>query len=208
MLEKITDLDETKLLGYFESIKGVFLTKFIFIAAFTKELNGVRSFTAIPQAAIDEVKEVFDDPIFYKALEQSNAELHANFVEDMVNSLLTSSWNIFEQITKDLSSRDYSTKTDELSVCYTNGRFQFDKREKKDIELFYYIRNATHHYNGAYYAGKDVDHRYDGCDFKSSGHYGEKIEVNVRTAYRISTDLERYTIKAWQNATSTNSRAP
>lgn len=207
-MEKITDLDEAMLLGYFESIRGVFLTKFVFLAAFTGESKGERCFVAIPQAAIDDVKQNFDDPIFFKALEQSNSELHANFVEDMVTSLLSASWNIFEQVTKDLASRDYSTKTDELSVCYTNGKFQFDKREKKDIELFYYIRNATHHYNGAYYAGKDIDHCYDGIDFKSLGHHGEKIQSNIRTGYRMLADIERYTIKAWQNAKRFNNGAP
>ncbi len=209
-MEKVTDLDEAKLLGYFESIKGVFLTKFVFVAAFTKKSNGTHHFDAasIPREAIDYVKHEFDDPVFYKALEQSNPELHANFIDDLVTSLLTSSWNIFEQITKDLTSLDYSTKPDDLSVCYTNGKFQFDKREKKDIELFYYIRNATHHYNGAYYAGKDIDHRYAGIDFKSSGHYGEKIPVNIPTAYQMSVDMERYTIKAWQNAANFSESAP
>lgn len=207
-MEKVTDLDEAKLLGYFESVRGVFLTKFILLTAFTEESKGTHVFASIPQAAIDDVKAVFDDPIFYKALAQSNSELHANFLEDMVTSLFTSSWNIFEQVTKDLSSCDYVTKTDELSVCYTNGKFQFNKREKKDLELFYYIRNAIHHYNGAYYAGKDIDHRYDGCDFKSQGHCGEKIDMNIQTAYRMSKHLEKYTIKAWQNAKKVTASAP
>ena len=126
----------------------------------------------------------------------------------MVTSLLTSSWNVFEQITKDLTKANYATQTDELSVCYQNNKFQFNSHEKKDIELFYYIRNAIHHYNGAYNAAKDIDHRYAGMDFKSLGHYGEKMDVSIELAWKITRDLSRYTIKAWSNANSLRSAKP
>jgi hypothetical protein len=125
----------------------------------------------------------------------------------MYTSLFTSSWNVFEQIVKDLTKPNYATDAEELSVCYQNNRFQFDKREKKDIELFYYIRNAIHHCNGAYYATKDINHRYGGADFVSRGHHGEKINIKANVAWTITLDLQKYTIKAWNNAKSPGSAA-
>ena len=53
---------------------------------------------------------------------------------------------------------------------------------------------------GAYYAAKDIDHRYAGVDFKSKDHHGEKIEASLQLAWTIASDLERYTLKAWNNA--------
>jgi len=201
-LEDINKLDEAKLLGYFETIKSVFLLKFIFLVSVLKDEDGKRSIDAskLPLDAVNSVKLLFDDPLFYKALSWDNEELYLNYLEDMLTSLVTSSWNVFEQITKDLTKPDYATHNDDLSVCYQNNKFQFDAREKKDIELFYYLRNAIHHYNGAYYAAKDIDHRYAGVDFKSKGHHGEKIDINIQLASRIAADLRRYTMKAWKNA--------
>lgn len=200
-MEEINNLDEAKLLGYFENVKGVFLLKLIFLVSFLRDEDGHRYIdsTKLPQNALTSVKSIFDDPLFYKALCKGNKELYQNYQEDMITSLVTSSWNVFEQITKDFAKQNYATQTDELSVCYQNGKFQFDIREKKDIELFYYIRNAIHHYNGAYYAAKDIDHRFAKCHFNSRGHYGEKIEINISVAWRIACDLERYTMKAWNN---------
>jgi hypothetical protein len=103
---------------------------------------------------------------------------------------------------KDLIKPDYATDTEDLSVCCKNGRFLFDKCEKKDIELFYYIRNAIHHCNGAYYASKDINHRYGGAGFVSQGHHAEKIDIKVGVAWAIALDLQKYTMKAWNNAIS------
>ena len=203
-METITSLDEIKLLGYFETIRCTFLTKLVFMIAFTNQKDGAPYFDheKIDRSAIDSAKEIFEDPLFYKALRNGSSELHANYVEDLITSLLTSSWNVFEQITKDLTKTDYATSTDELSVCYQNGRFQFSSREKKDIELFYYMRNAIYHYNGAYYASKDVDHRYRGEDFVSLGHHGEKMILSIGLVHQIALDIERYAMKAWTNATN------
>jgi hypothetical protein len=64
---------------------------------------------------------IFDDPLFFQELATGNEGLYLNYHEDMITSLLTSSWNVFEQITKDLTATDHSTQPVELSVCYTNG---------------------------------------------------------------------------------------
>jgi len=168
-MENINDIDETKLLGYFESIKSVFLLKLIFIVSHLKKEEDGKLFIDASRLtdAINSVMPLFSDDSFYKALSKGNEELYLNYHEDMLTSLITSSWNVFEQITKDLVKPDYATQTDEQSVAYQNKKFQFDAREKKDIELFYYFRNAIHHYNGAYYAAKDINHRYRGIDFIS-----------------------------------------
>jgi hypothetical protein len=201
-VETVTSLDEAKVLGYFETIKSVFLLKLILLTSVTKtNANGKRTIDMSRLGGpIDAVKAVVDDPIFYQALARGNDELVANFQEDIMTSLFSASWIVFEQITKDLTRADYATRADELNLCYQNGRFRFDAREKKDIELFYYMRNAIQHYNGAYYAYKDIDHRYAGVDFKSQGHHGEKLDMNIALTWRIANDLERYTLKAWSNS--------
>lgn len=203
-VESINSLDEAKILGYFESIKSVFLLKFVLIASVLEEAHGRRYVDPrkVPDDAIKAVREQIDDPLFYKALSKGNEELCLNYMDDMGTSLVSSAWIVFEQITKDLTKADYAANADELSVCYQNGKFQFGAREKKDIELFYYIRNAIQHYNGAYYAAKDIDHRYAGIDFKSHGRYGEKMDLSLKLSWRIASDLERYATKAWENAKS------
>lgn len=151
-VEEINALDEAKILGYFETVKSVFLLKLVLLVSVVKERNGKYSIdpAKIPDDAIDSAKALIDDPIFYKALRRGNEELYLNYAEDMITGLLTSSWIVFEQITKDLVKPDYATQPEELSVSYQNSLFQFSKREKKDLELFYYIRNANQHYNGSY----------------------------------------------------------
>lgn len=200
--EVVTGLDEAAILGYFESLRGVFLTKWVVLAALTRDRNGrhILDPHVLPASAIDEAEAAFPDPLFYRAFWQGNAELHTNFLEDMGTALVTSAWNIFELVTKHLMRPDYVLQTGDMSVCYQNARFQFTTREKKDLELFYTIRNALHHYNGAYYAGKSIDHRYAGTDFVSAGHEGEKMPMNLGMAYAIARDLERYTLKAWSCA--------
>jgi len=201
-MESINQVDEAKLLGYFETTKSVFLLKFILLVSFTKEQNGTRSLDVakLPADAIAFAQNVFDFPLFYKALVKDNEELCANFHEDMVTTALTSSWLVFEQLIKDLNKQDYATSAENASMTYQSGKFQFDARKKKDLDLFYYIRNAIQHYNGAYHVHKDIDHRFAGTDFKSIGHHGEKIEVNIQMAWQIVCTLEQYAMEAWKNA--------
>lgn len=201
-MESINNQDEATLLGYFESAKSTFLLKFILLVSHLKE-DKTKTFidpNSLPNDAITSVKKYFDDSLFYKALENGNEELRLNLVEDLITSLFISCWNVFEQITKDLTVTNYSTSEDDLSLCYQNGKFQFNKREKKDIELFYYIRNSICHYNGAYFAYKKINHRYAGKDFKSEGHEGNKIKVDFNIVWKMANDLEKLTMKAWNNA--------
>jgi hypothetical protein len=86
-----------------------------------------------------------------------------------------------------------------MSLCYTHSLFEFTKREKNNIELFYYIRNAICHHNGAYFASKDIDRHYKGRHFKSKGNAGNKICVDPQLSWFIACDLESYTEKAWTN---------
>ena len=198
----VLNLDESKILGYFETIHGVFLSKVIFLFSHL-DANGTASCiepTSVPVDAINEVKKLFDYPLFYKAFVNKNAELYLNLQEDIVTSTVITSWIVFEQIVKDLSVANYAQLASQNSVNYENRIFQFEKREIKDLELFYYIRNATLHYNGAYYAAKNISHRYKGTDFISAGHIGEKIETSIILAWDIAIDLEKHSLKAWNNA--------
>lgn len=202
MIESINGIDEAGLLGYFESIKGNFLTKLILIASITRDDNGTKKL-AIPFDAsevVEELKRELPDPVFYKALAQGNEELILNLQEDLVSGAVIQSWSVFEQLIKMLSTGDYATSSLDSNIDYKRNLYQFTAREKKDIELFYYIRNATVHYNGAYFAYRSIYHRYDGVDFKSSGNEGNKIIMSPKTVFKLIGDIEKYTIKAWQNA--------
>lgn len=202
MIESINGIDEAGLLGYFESIKGNFLTKLILIASITMDDSGTKKL-AIPFDAsevVEELKRQLPDPVFYKALAQGNGELILNLQEDLVSGAVIQSWSVFEQLIKALSSGDYAMSSLDSNVNYQRGVYQFTTREKKDIELFYYVRNAIVHYNGAYFAHRSINHRYDGVDFKSSGNEGHKIIMSPKTVFKLIGDLEKYTIKAWQNA--------
>jgi hypothetical protein len=138
-IEHTSSLDEAKLLGYFETIKSVFLLKLILLHSVLKRDDaGKLAIDALGLiSATKEVQALIDDPIFYKALANGNNELVLNFQEDIITSLFSSSWIVFEQVTKDLTHTDYATKDDDLSLCYQNGRFQFTDREKRDISFFY-----------------------------------------------------------------------
>jgi hypothetical protein len=201
-MEDINNLDEAKLLGYFETIRSVFIVKFIFLVSNVSEGHGHRYIDTakIPPDAIAAAKQEFEDPLVYGALESRNEELYHNVAEDLITALIGSSWNVFEQIIKDLTKADYATHAEDLSVTYQSGKFQFDVREKRDLDLFYYLRNAIYHFNGAYFRGKDIDHRFAGSDFKSTGRYGQKIEIKIPVAWKIALALERYTMKAWGKA--------
>lgn len=200
--ESILNLDESIILGYFESIRGVFLSKLILVYSHLDISGAIPCIeaTSVPADVISEVKKVFDDPLFFKAFKNKNAELYLNLQDDIINSIVITSWSVFEQIIKDLSVSNYVQLTDQQSANYESGIFQFTKREKKDLKLFYYIRNAVLHYNGAYYAAKNINHRYKGKDFISAGRAGEKIEASIKLAWDIATDLEHYALKAWNNA--------
>lgn len=201
-MESINDLDEAGLLGYFETIKSVFLLKLLFLVSVTKEKEDKR-FLELPDELtqmVPELEKEFDEPLFFKALKIGNEELILNYLEDIVSSALSSSWNVFEQIIKTLIHGNYSEQVQQMTANYENSRFQFSKREKKDIELFYYLRNSVAHYNGAYSSYRSIDHRYKGTEFKSDGRVGEKIIISPKLVYQIICDLESYSIKAWQNA--------
>ncbi|MDV6345831.1 hypothetical protein [Nitrosomonas sp. Is37] len=158
-MESIKNTDEADLLGYFETIKSVFLLKLLFLVSVTKE-NDQKRYLELPTKftdAIPELEEQFDEPLFFTALKLGSEELILNYLEDIVSSALSSSWNVFEQIIKTLTYGNYSEEMQQMSVNFESGKFQFTRREKKDLELFYYLRNATSHYNGAYYSYRSID---------------------------------------------------
>jgi len=194
-IEKVTSLDELKALGYFESIKTVYFTKYMFLVAHT---DGNKLVLHVP----DDVKDVFMDlnefPRYLKALENGNNELLLNFHEDIVTTLLINSWSVFELIIKDLAKKDYSTDPGDSTANYHRSSFGLTNAEKKDLDLFYYIRNAIVHYNGAYYAYKAIDHVYDGYRYESKGHEGNKIHLPpAESAFKMHLDIERLAYKAW-----------
>ena len=200
--ETVTGLDEAKILGYFESLRGIFLSRFLMLASFTHIDGPHRLLDAarIHPDTLAAAQALFPDPLFYASLARGNAELVDNLLDDLATTTVTSSWNCFEQIIKDLLRTDYALQTGDLSVGYQNARFQFSTRERKDLDFIYYTRNAIVHYNGAYHAAKSVNHRYRGMDFVSAGHEGEKMPGGLELSFHILEDLERYGLKAWSSA--------
>jgi hypothetical protein len=196
-IEKVTCLDELKALEYFETIRSVFFTKMLILANHT---DGQKLLIDVN----DDVKDVFIDyddfTQFLKALKRGNNELLLNFQDDIVTSLLIGSWIIFELIIKDLTKKDYTLIKDDISVDYRKNVFGLSNREKKDLDLFYYIRNAIVHYNGAYFSYREIDHVYCGNRYKSIGQEGSKIFIpSTSIAFKMHLDIEKYTYKAWDN---------
>lgn len=196
-IETVTSLDELKALGYFETIRTVYYTKYLMLFHHT---DGKRLFIDVP----DEIKKVFegkdDFELYLKALARGNEELLRNFREDIVISLVINSWVVFELIIKDLTKKDYSLSKDDISVDYKRGTFGLTTREKKNLDLFYYIRNAFVHYNGAYYAYREIDHAFGGHRFESKGNEGVPIFMPGPTAFKIHQEIERLAYKAWDNS--------
>jgi len=196
-IETVTSLDELKALGYFETIRTVYYTKYLMLFQHT---DGKRLQIDVP----DDIKEIFegqdDFALYLKALERGNEELLSNFKEDIVLSLIINSWIVFELIIKDLTKKDYSLSKDDISVGYKQNIFGLTSREKKDLDLFYYIRNAIVHYNGAYYAFREMDHVFDGHPFQSKGNEGVPIFMPGPTAFKVHLEIERLAYKAWDNS--------
>jgi hypothetical protein len=200
-MENIDDLDEAKILGYFETVRSTFLLKIAFLVSITTTEGGKRRLllNASLDQSIHEVCTQLSDPLLLKAVKNGNEELLFNLQEDAVTGLVMGSWIVFEQIIKDLRSMNYAHLKDELNADYAANIFGFDKREKRDLELFYYLRNTIAHSNGAFTGVKSICHTYDGHTFDSSGMEGVKMELTIPTAWRIAGELERCACKAWSN---------
>ncbi|MBI5216265.1 MAG: hypothetical protein HY960_10980 [Ignavibacteriae bacterium] len=200
--ETVDNLDEAKILGYFEVIRGTFLTKilqFLMIHG-EKDSHPIIARSKIPNDVIAQVKHEFgNEKLFFQALELENEELYHNLMEDILTSILVGSWITFEQIAKDIPNPNYSHNADDQSLDYKRGDFGFSKTEKDNLDLFYYIRNSIQHHNGAYFASREVNAKYNEQVFQSIGHIGEKMIISLQTAYKICLDLERLSCKAWSN---------
>lgn len=196
--ETIDDVDEVKLLGYFETMKGTFITKWVFLLHFL-DANGNLVGDRLKDEVLDDVRQLFPDPNTCAALRQGNKEMLANYKEDIVTSAVLGAWNVFEQLTKDLLNQNYAHNPDDLRVNYQQNDFGLSEGEKRNLDVINYVRNAILHYNGAYYAYRDIDQHYRGHHFRSAGHQGEKIVVSPELTWHILCDIEAYAIKAWQN---------
>lgn len=203
-IESINDLEDYMVLGYFESIKGVFYAKMGVAGWF--ELGNVAQHRELSSAASKMAKE-FGDEDSALALSHLQPEMVENLKEDAITAAVLSAWAVFEQIIKDLPNPDYADTGTMFNADFYRNIFGFTNQEKKELEFFYHLRNAIVHYNGAYHAYRQVDLTYEGEHFKSAGHFGEKMIVSPKIAHKIVCDLEKYAIKAWSNSAAQSGRA-
>lgn len=196
--ETINDLDEVKLLGYFETIKGTFQTKWVFLIHFM-DAEGKLAPARFKTTVLDDLLPTFDFELGIAALKKGNQEVIDNYRDDIVTSAIIGAWSVFEQLTKDLPNPQYAANPDDSSVNYSRNDFGLADAEKRALDVIYYVRNAIVHYNGAYYAYRDIDRHYGGTHFESAGHYGEKLSISPTLAWRMVRDLEAFAIKAWKN---------
>lgn len=194
--EKITNLTSDMVLGYFETLKSCFYVKMGVLYWFQSgDIGKHRDLSSVASILAQE----FNDDLAAKVLNSITSEVVENFKEDAVTALMLSAWTVFEQVIKDLTVPDYATQPNLLQADYHNGILGFTQLERKEIDLFYHMRNAIAHYNGAYHAYRTVDTTYKGQHFKSDGHIGEKIVISPRLAMNIANDLEKYAMKAWSH---------
>jgi hypothetical protein len=194
--ETVTHLDEVKVLGYFETLRSTFLLKILLVSShldFEAKVLLPETFKA-EQVTI--YKGMFENDTF-AALYARSENLPLNLMEDVVTSALIGSWIIFELIIKDRTHRDYSLHSGELQISYQQNIFGLSQSEKRDLDLFCYLRNAYVHYNGSYYGSKQIDHVFAGTRFCSSGHEGEKIIVSPETTWKALLRIEELALKAW-----------
>jgi len=209
MIENIDNLDEGKILGYFETIKCSFLTKLIFLHTYTKDNSEELKFDykKFDESVLKDLFSIFPkEELFFKALKKENTEVFLNYFDDIGTSAIVGVWNVFEQIIKNLPNPNYSHSGQLLSADFKRNDFGFSTREKKDLDLFYYIRNSIQHYNGAYYAQSEINHTYAGKRYVSKGHIGEKLEIPLETIYKMINDIEALILKAFSNFNKNKSK--
>jgi hypothetical protein len=195
-IERIDGLDEAKIIGYFESIRSVFLVNLSFLVG-VESTQPSDDFYKYVVGFAAKVPEIIAEPLGLKALERGNWQVRENLKDDLVTSSLLNSWGVFEQITREVPNPGYANDSALLTASFERNVFGFTKEEKEDLQLFQYFRHAIMHYNGAYYAYRSIDHTYAGNLYQSKGHCGEKIVISPKTAWTILLDLEKYSLKAW-----------
>lgn len=193
-IERIDELDEAKILGYFESVRSNFLVKF-------SVLWGMENFPDFYELLLVPAREVsahLREELGFKAIAKGNPEVRENLKEDIVTGAILGAWAVFEQVTRELPNPGYASEVDALKAGFERNIFGFTKAEKTDLSFFQYIRHALMHYNGAYYAHHPLDHVYRGVRFNSAGRFGEKMIISPEVVWTIVLHIERCSIKAWQ----------
>jgi hypothetical protein len=198
-METVTKITEEKILGYFETIKANF-----FVSQLAEQMlfNEKGQFLMEIPDTLDLVfKSFYKEYIqFKKYLFHGDGAIRQCFRDQIMTDVIVGSWVCFELVIKDLANNDYSLIDDEFSINYNAKSLGLSKVEKRNIDLFYYIRNAFVHYNGAYYKSKEISHTYNSVKFNSKGNEGTKIKIpNMKFAYQIHLDIEEYTMKCWSN---------
>ncbi len=198
-MPEMIQLDEAEILGFFETVKSTFLTKFMVLVEWFEHEPPRVKLGVVSAETLDLVDEKFSCPNFARAWKLGNSELVENFKEEMVTSGVINAWMVFERIVKGLPNEDYAKDEEQTTANYQRSDFGLRKRTKGDLDFIYYLRNALLHYNGCYYAGKSIDLIYDGQSYKSSGNEGDAIIMSPQTAWKIINDLERHAMSAWTN---------
>jgi hypothetical protein len=203
-IETIRGFQSQDVVGYFETLRSAFYTKMATILLF--EEGNLRHHKELSVAASTIAREM-GDQFQSRALSKITPEVVENLKDDAVTGIVLDSWSVFELIIKDVVSPDYFLRTDLLQADFKRSVFGFTPTEQSEIGLFYHIRNAAMHYNGAYHTYRTVDIHYQGQHFLSAGHEGEKIVISPKLALQIATDLEKYSAQAWSKVAQTTGRS-
>jgi hypothetical protein len=208
MVEYRTDIDEVKVLGFFETIKSTFFIKFLLIASHLAPDGKTFAVGSFDAGLMGDVADILLGCQTQQAIRAHSATLVPNLNDDLGNGALIGGWSVFELVIKDRTKRDYALHPDKLNADYHRHIFALSSCEKKDLELFYYIRTAFVHYNGTYFKAKAISHTFAGRLFESSGHEGEAIECTVEVAWKIILRIEELTLKAWSHSARSSPIAP
>lgn len=203
----ITNENDVK--GYYRHVRGVFLTKFLLALKMSVETDNPPAFESrkFSEEIFTEFQKQFpNEGEFLEGFRQNNPKIFLMFQIEHSDSAFLMSWIVFEYCTKYVRKPDYFLSDEGTDMNYKSGQFGFNEEEKKDLDLFYYIRNSIFHYNGKYFAYQSIDHSFEGKRFISIGNEGNQILSSVKMTYQMINKMEEYACKAIRNFNAFNAK--
>ena len=132
-IETIKNLDEPKILGYFETIRSVFLMKcaVYLLLEQVRDSEAAKIFHALLSRTAGQLTDHFGDTPTLKALQQANPEVIENLKEDITTTVVLSSWAVFEQIIKDMPNPNYADDPTAYNADFSGRNSGLRKMKKR-----------------------------------------------------------------------------